>query len=116
LIVKHLAPVWVVVIVLARDALLVVVGAPILKARGLPIPPVTKVGKYGSFAVSVMFALFLASGIPGSTHPSHPVRVAAWVFVAIAIPLYYASGLGYARVAISSLRDDSSQGPTRAGG
>jgi cardiolipin synthase len=116
LIVKHLAPLWVVLTVLGRDALLVVVGAPILKARGLPIPPVTKVGKYGSFAVSVMFALFLASGIPGSTHPSHPVRVAAWIFVGVAIPLYYASGLGYARAAIASMKADTSGKTSKASG
>jgi cardiolipin synthase len=113
LIVKHLAPLWVVLAILGRDVLLVVVGAPILKARGLPIPPVTKVGKYGSFAVSVTFALFLASGIPGSTHPAHGVRIAAWVFVAIALPLYYASGFGYARAAISFMQDDTSR---RGGG
>jgi cardiolipin synthase len=115
LIVKHLIPVWVVVVVLGRDVLLVLVGAPILKARGLPIPPVTKVGKYGSFAVSMMFGLFLASGIPGATHPSHPLRVAAWVFVGIAAPLYYASGAGYARVAIASMRTGSHEAPKGAG-
>jgi cardiolipin synthase len=111
LIVKHLAPLWVVLAVLGRDALLVLVGAPIMKSKGLPIPPVTKVGKYGSFAVSVVFGLFLASGIPGSTHPSHSLRVAAWVFVFIALPMYYASGFGYARAAISSLRSEGAGKP-----
>jgi len=83
------------------------VGAPVLKARGLPIPPVTRVGKYGSFAVSVMFGLFLASGIHNISHPTHSIRLAAWVFVVISLPLYYASGLGYVRAALTSLKEQS---------
>jgi cardiolipin synthase len=108
LIIKHLAPLWVVLVVIARDALLVLVGAPVLKARGLPIPPVTRVGKYGSFAVSVMFGLFLASGIHSSVHPSHAIRDAAWVFVVISIPLYFTSGFGYVRAAFSSMQQKPS--------
>lgn len=106
LIVKHLAPLWVVLVIIGRDALLVLVGAPILKARGMPIPPVTRVGKYGSFAVSMMFGLFLASGIADVAHPTQAIRVAAWVFVVIGVPLYYASAIGYARVALGSLKTD----------
>ena len=107
LIVKHLSPLWVVLVVVARDAVLVLVGAPVLKARRLPIPPVTKVGKYGSFAVSVMFGLFLASGIHNISHPTHSIRLAAWVFVVISLPLYYASGAGYVRAAFASLREQN---------
>jgi cardiolipin synthase (CMP-forming) len=110
LIAKHLAPLWVVLVILGRDAVLVLVGAPVLKARGLPIPPVTRVGKYGSFAVTVMFVLFLASGIANSAHPTHSIRLAGWVFVVISIPLYYASGAGYVRSAFSSMHDQSGRG------
>lgn len=112
LIVKHLAPLWVVLVVIARDALLVLIGAPVLKARGLPIPPVTKVGKYGSFGVSVMFGLFLASGIHNIAHPTHSIRLAAWVFVVLSLPLYYASGLGYVRAALTSMtrQNDAERG------
>jgi len=116
LIVKDLAPLWVVLVIVARDALLVLIGAPVLKARGLPIPPVTKVGKYGSFSVSMTFALFLASGISSSAHPSQALKAAAWVFVAIAIPLYYASGLGYVRAALASMRDGTTEGENRPRG
>jgi len=116
LIVKHLAPLWVVLVVIARDAVLVLVGAPVLKARGLPIPPVTRVGKYGSFAVTVMFGLFLASGIHNSVHPTRATRDAAFVFVVISIPLYYASGAGYVRSAFSSMKDRNGAGAGNAGG
>ncbi len=85
---------------------------PVLKARGLPIPPVTKVGKYGSFAVTVMFGLFLASGIHNAAHPTQAIRVAAFVFVFVSLPLYYASGAGYVRAAFSSLKDQTGRGDT----
>jgi cardiolipin synthase len=116
LIVKHLSPLWVVLVVIARDALLVLIGAPVLKARGLPIPPVTRVGKYGSFAVSVMFGLFLASGIHNISHPTHSIRLAAFVFVVISLPLYYASGLGYVRAALASLKQQNDAGVGNADG
>jgi len=116
LIVKHLSPLWVVLVVVARDALLVLIGAPVLKARGLPIPPVTRVGKYGSFAVSVMFGLFLASGIHNISHPTHSIRLAAWVFVVISLPLYYASGFGYVRAALTSLKQQNDAGQENADG
>ena len=116
LIVKHLSPLWVVLVVIARDALLVLIGAPVLKARGLPIPPVTRVGKYGSFAVSVMIGLFLASGIHNISRPTHSIRLAAWVFVVISLPLYYASGLGYVRAALNSLKQQNDEGRGNADG
>ena len=116
LIVQHLSPLWVVLVVVGRDAVLVLVGAPLLKARGLPIPAVTKVGKYGSFAVSMMFGLFLASGIHNVSHPTHPIRLAAWVFVIIALPLYYASGAGYVRAAFASLKQQNAGEPRNPDG
>jgi cardiolipin synthase (CMP-forming) len=116
LIVKHLAPLWIVLVVVVRDAVLVLVGAPVLKARGLPIPPVSRVGKYGSFAVTMMFVLFLSSGIHNATHPTHSIRLAAWVFAVISIPLYYASGAGYVRAAFSSMKSQNDAGTGDAGG
>jgi phosphatidylglycerophosphate synthase len=116
LIVKHLAPLWIVLVVVARDAFLVLVGAPVLKARGLPIPPVSRVGKYGSFAVPVMFVLFLSSGIHNAAHPTHAIRLSAWVFAVISIPLYYASGAGYVQAAFSSLQDQKDAKGRNSGG
>lgn len=111
LIVHDLAPLWAVVVVLARDVALLVIGAPILKARGIPIPPVTRVGKYGSFWVSMAFGLFLASGIPGVDDPSKPVQVGAWIFFALGAPTYWYAGAGYVRAGLSGLRGGSSRSP-----
>lgn len=104
LIAHDLTPVWAVLVVLVRDALLVVVGAPALKALGVPIPPVSRVGKYGSFAISACFALFLASGIESLRDPTPALQTAAWVMFWIGVPLYYAAAGGYARVAWVSAR------------
>jgi hypothetical protein len=49
-------------------------------------------------------------------HPSHALRVAAWVFVAISLPLYYASGAGYVRAALRSMRAEDGGGKNRARG
>ncbi|MCA1830681.1 MAG: CDP-alcohol phosphatidyltransferase family protein [Actinomycetota bacterium] len=103
-IVDKLAPVWAVVVVLGRDALLVLIGAPILRARQISIPPVSRLGKNASFAVSMSFALFLASGVPGVMHPSSGLRIAAWVFFALGVPAYYLTALGYARAGLEGLR------------
>jgi cardiolipin synthase len=104
LIVKHLAPVWAVLIVIGRDALLVLVGAPVLKARGVPIPPVTRVGKYGSFATSVAFGLFLASGIHSTVHPARVLAGLGWFFFVVGAPLYLAAGVGYVTAGLRTLK------------
>jgi len=49
---------------------LVLVGVPILKARKIAIPPVSKVGKYGSFLTSLCFGVFVASGITDIHRPN----------------------------------------------
>lgn len=104
LLATDLAPVWAVVAVLARDGALVLVGAPLLKARGIPIPPVSPLGKKASFAVSMCFGLFLASGISSVTAPSRWVQDAAWVFFWLGVPAYYVVAAGYARAGMRSMR------------
>jgi cardiolipin synthase len=103
LIVHELAPLWAILLVLGRDVLLVVVGLPILKAAGAPIPPVSLVGKIGSFAISVTFALFLASGIP-DVADQNDLRGVAIALAVVSMPLYYVSALGYVRAGIEALR------------
>ncbi|HEX9774810.1 MAG TPA: CDP-alcohol phosphatidyltransferase family protein [Actinomycetota bacterium] len=105
LIVHGLAPLWAVLAVVGRDALLVLVGAPILKATGAEIPPVSRVGKYGSFGTSVAVGLFLLAGWSGVTMPNATVRAVAWVVFALSIPLYWAAGWGYVRAGLRALRE-----------
>lgn len=104
LLAHHLAPTWAVVAVLSRDALLVAVGTPLLTWRGIPIPPVSRLGKRASFAVSMCFGLFLASGIPGVARPSRVLADAGLVFFWLGVPLYYLAAVGYARAGLAAMR------------
>jgi len=109
LIVHDLAPLWAILAVVGRDALLVVIGAPLMKARGIELPPVSKAGKWGSFAVSLAFGLFLASAFGGVDDPARPVQIAAWVFFGIGVPMYWAAGAGYVRTGLVALRTQRSR-------
>jgi len=100
----HLTPLWAVGAIAARDGALVLVGAPILKAKGAPIPPVSRLGKKASFAVSVCIGLFLASGIANLNEPSRILQDTAWLFFWIGVPLYYVVALGYVREGLRSMR------------
>lgn len=97
LVVHHLAPVWVVAAVVLRDAALLFVGVTLIKTAGAEIPPVSRLGKRASFAVSSGFALFLASGIPSIANPSIALRSAAWVLMAPGLLMYYLAAIGYVR-------------------
>jgi cardiolipin synthase (CMP-forming) len=105
LLVQDLAPWWAVVAVIGRDAALVLIGVPILKARGIPIPAVSRVGKWGSFLTSMAFAAFLSSGITSITDPNDLLRGAAFVLFIVGIPLYWMAGAGYIRAGLTGLRD-----------
>ena len=107
----HLAPVWAIALVAARDAFLVLVGAPLLKARGIPIPPVSRLGKNASFAISMCFGLFLLSGIHDVAHPTVWIHNAAWVFFALGVPAYYLTAVGYGRAAMASSRGKGNAAP-----
>lgn len=101
LIVHDLAPLAVILAVLVRDGALVLIGAPLLKARGIPIPPVSKLGKIASFSITVMVGLYLAAAIPGLDRPWTTVRSLADVSAFLALPMYHASAVGYVIVALS---------------
>ena len=104
LIAHDLAPLWAVLVVIGRDALLVLVGVPLLKARGVPIPAVSRVGKYGSFLTSMAFGFFLISGIRDVDDPMTWAQIVAWIYFATGAPLYWAAGLGYIRAGLTGLQ------------
>lgn len=106
LIIHDLAPLWGVVAIVARDVLLVLVGAPLLKARGAPIPPVSRVGKYGSFAVSLCFGFYLLSGVRDVADPIDALAWIGFAFLLIGAPLYYVSGAGYVRSGLAALSEE----------
>ena len=101
IIMRDLAPVWTVVVVLARDGLLLAM-LPFLTARGVPRPAVTQVGKAGSFGVMWAFGLFVGAAI--TNPPTDWVRVLAWLAFYPGIVLSYLAAFDYARTVLASLR------------
>lgn len=101
IIMRDLAPVWTVVVVLARDGLLLAM-LPFISARGVPRPAVTQVGKAGSFGVMWAFGLFVGAAV--TNPPTEWVRVLAWLAFYPGIALSYIAALDYARTVLASLR------------
>ena len=110
IIVRHLAPLWAVVLVLVRDGLLLAM-LPLLSVEDIPRPPVTQVGKAGSFGVMWAFGLFVAAG---SFNPTADwLRVLAWLAFYPGIALSYLAAGDYARTVLQALRAKKS--PAAAG-
>ena len=101
IIMQDLAPLWTVIVVLARDGLLLLM-LPFLQAKGLPRPPVTQIGKAGSFGVMWAFGLFLGAAI--TNPPTDWVRILAWLAFYPGITLSYLAAFDYARTVLASLR------------
>jgi cardiolipin synthase (CMP-forming) len=108
IIMRDLAPVWTVVVVLARDGLLLAM-LPLLSARGVPRPAVTQVGKAGSFGVMWAYGLFVGAAI--TNPPTTWVRILAWIAFYPGVALSYLAAFDYARTVLASLR----AGPPSAG-
>lgn len=96
MIIADLLPLWAVVVLVARDILLVL-GAAIFLARGASPPPVTKTGKAATFGLMFAIATFLlAAAVAPDGQLSHEaVRVAAWVQFVAAVVLYYVAAGQY---------------------
>ena len=98
--VRDVVPVWLVVVILARDAVLAIVLAVLMAARIGPLP-VHFVGKAGTFALLYALPLLLLAELSG------PVGVAAdllgWAFAIWGIGLYWLAGAIYLRQAVGEL-------------
>lgn len=110
IIAKHLAPLWTVIVVLARDALLLAM-LPLLNARNIDRPPVSQVGKAGSFGVMWAFGLFIGAG--AGNPPFDWVRLLAWLAFYPGITLSYLAAFDYTRTVLRALRAGGS--PRSAG-
>jgi cardiolipin synthase (CMP-forming) len=110
IIVKDLAPLWMVIVVLVRDGLLLAM-LPLISARGVERPAVTQVGKAGSFGVMWAFGLFIGAG--AFDPPLGWVRLLAWIAFIPGIILSYMAAVDYARTVLASLR--AGRGSAQAG-
>jgi cardiolipin synthase len=82
---RGMVPWWIVVTLLARDALLAAT-LPLLRSRGLSALPVTYVGKAATFALMLGFPLILA----GQWHPmwARVLLAFGWGFLVWGVYLY----------------------------
>lgn len=107
IIAKDLAPLWAVIVVLARDGLLLAM-LPFLGARGIERPPVSSIGKAGSFGT--MFALGFFIGAAITDPPMTWLRVIAWLCYVPGVTLSYMAAVDYARTVFATLRRESGAG------
>lgn len=98
---QRFAPLWVVIVVVARDALLLA-AVPALSARGIPRPAVSWFGKAGTFGIMWGFGLFLGAHI--AVPPAGWVRTLAWMWLIPGIVFSYIAAAGYARTTIQLMR------------
>ena len=101
IIMLDLAPIWTVVVVLARDGLLLAM-IPILTAKGVPRPAVTWNGKAGSFGTMFAFGFWLGAAI--TDPPMTWLQVIAWLCYVPGVLFSYAAAVEYGRSALASLR------------
>lgn len=101
LIARDLVPWPALAIVLGRDALLLA-GAPLLAARGVPRPAVSRAGKLGTFGIMASMGTFLAVTMPEP--PAAFLRPLAWTFYGAGVALGYLAAAMYVRQAAAALR------------
>lgn len=107
---QRFAPLWIVIVVLARDALLLAT-VPLLSARGIPRPAVSWFGKAGTFGIMWGLGMFLAAHI--AVPPARWVQIFAWICIVPGMIFAYIAAAGYARTTIAALRANSTDAGSR---
>jgi cardiolipin synthase len=103
IIMLDLAPLWTVIVVLARDGLLLAM-IPFLSAKEVPRPAVTWSGKAGSFGVMWAFGIWL--GAATTDPPLEWVRFLGWLAFIPGLMFSYYAAFEYAREALGYLRGE----------
>lgn len=98
--VRDVVPVWLVVVIVARDVLLALLLAALMAARIGPLP-VHFVGKAGTFCLLYAFPLLLLAEWHGPV--GAVAGVAGWAFAVWGIGLYWLAGALYVRQAAGEL-------------
>ena len=95
-------PLWIAVLALFREGV-VAVAALVLGALGARKIDVTWWGKTGTFLMMFAVPCFLASH--SDIGVADAFGVAAWVFVAVGLPIHYWSAVGYIPQAVTAVRE-----------
>jgi cardiolipin synthase (CMP-forming) len=96
-VVAGLLPLWALLVLLVRDAVVLLVGG-VLLLRGASPPPVTRVGKAATFGLMWAFPMFLGAAIlgDGAADPQPVLHGLAWFTFVVNTVLYYVAAVGYA--------------------
>ena len=97
-VVAGITPLWAVLVVLVRDAVVFAIGALML-ARGQQPPAASRTGKAATFGVMAAFAGWLgAAWIGGGADTPQPfVDTLSWVVFVVSAVAYHLAAIGYAR-------------------
>jgi cardiolipin synthase (CMP-forming) len=95
-VVADLLPLWALIVLLIRDAGVLLVGG-VLLLRGARPPTVTRIGKVATFGLMLAFPLFLLAAIlgDGAIDPQPAVQVLAWFTYLVNTALYYVAAGQY---------------------
>jgi CDP-diacylglycerol--glycerol-3-phosphate 3-phosphatidyltransferase len=101
LVLADLLPLWVLVVLLARELAVLVVGLVLLLA-GRSIPETSRLGKVATSGLMLSIPGLLAAAAfgDGAADPLGWLQVIAWGGLAINLTLTYLATLGYARAAL----------------
>jgi cardiolipin synthase len=103
LVLSGLLPLWTLVILLAREAAVLVVGG-VLVLRGGSIPETSRLGKVATTGLMLSITGLLAAAVLGDG-PQEPLgwlQIAAWAGLTVNLTLTYIATLGYARALVRS--------------
>jgi cardiolipin synthase (CMP-forming) len=102
MVVGGIIPLWALLVLVARD-LVVLLGGAVLLLRDLAPPPVTDLGKAATFGLMFILTTFLFA----AAFDSAQLHQAAWVGLLCFTLLYYLSAGQYAVATISTLRQSA---------
>jgi cardiolipin synthase (CMP-forming) len=104
-VVAGIVPLWAVLVLFVRDALVMAGGGYLLLRGGRP-PAVTRVGKLATFGLMIALPLFLVAVVLGESPAApHPViHAIAWLVFAVHAVLYWVSAAGYLRTILQARR------------
>lgn len=100
--IREIIPWWMVVLLVARDAMMAIVVYPILKSRGFVSLPVHFLGKAATFCLLYAFPLVLLGAGEGEWHLL--ARVVGWAIACWGAGMYWWAGLMYVKQAFEVSR------------
>lgn len=100
-----LVPLWIVLVILARD-LVVLVGGIVMVRKGMTPPAVTRIGKSATFGLMFALPAFILASVlgDGPADPQPVLQWIAWFSLIVNTILYYVAAGQYARVVVRATR------------